>query len=97
MRVNPRNAGASAIFEPLAVTKNTAMKMTAMPKLVQRWLHYDWIEIVRPGSRGRETIIDFASLKAAYGRYRNGEHPPLLPSEARAATLNPRSVAIEKH
>jgi hypothetical protein len=68
------------------------MQMTAMPKLVQRWLYYDWVEVVRPGNRGREAVIDFASLKAAYARYRNGDHPPLLPSEARAANLNASSA-----
>ena len=70
--------------QPLAVTKETAMRITAMPRLVQRWLFHNWVEIVRPGGRGRQTIIDFASLRRAYDRYRAGEHPPLLPSEVSA-------------
>lgn len=68
-------------FEPLAVTKTEAMRMIAMPKLVQRWLHHRWVEIVRAGGRGRETVVDFQSLKCAYNRYKMGEEPPLLPSE----------------
>ena len=58
------------------------MRITAMPRLVQRWLYHGWVEIVRPGGRGRQTIIDFASLRRAYERYRLGDEPPLLPSES---------------
>jgi hypothetical protein len=71
------------MIEPLAVTKKDAFRIVGMPKLVQRWLHYGWVEIVRKGGRGRETIIDFQSLKRAYELYRKGEEPPPLPSEAR--------------
>jgi hypothetical protein len=88
--INPRTFKAGAIFEPLAVSKTDAMRMIAMrmiamPKLVQRWLHYGWVEIVRTGDRGRETVVDFQSLKSAYDRYKKGEEPPLLPSEMAAA------------
>ena len=72
-------------LEPLAITKGDAFKLVAMPKLVQRWLHYGWVEIVRQGGRGCETVIDYQSLKAAYVRFKRGEHPPLLPSETRKA------------
>jgi hypothetical protein len=71
-------------FEPLAVTKSEAMRMIAMPKLVQRWLHHRWVEIVRAGGRGRETVVDFQSLKSAYERYKQGDRPPPLPSEVGA-------------
>ena len=69
------------MFEPLAVSKSTAMRMVGMPKTLQRWLFHDWVEIVRAGGRGRETIIDFQSLKSAYERYKQGDRPPPLPSE----------------
>lgn len=59
------------------------MKSVAMPKLVQRWLYYRWVKVVRQGGRGRATIIDYASLVAAYEDFTNGKEPPLLPSECR--------------
>jgi hypothetical protein len=70
-----------SVIEPLAVTKKDAFRIVAMPKLVQRWLHHGWVEIVREGGRGRETVIDYESLKCAYQRFKNGQEPPLLPSE----------------
>jgi hypothetical protein len=75
-------------LEPLAVTKSDAFRMVAMPKLVQRWMHHGWIEIVRKGGRGCETVIDYQSLKNAYCRFKKGEHPPFLPSEARKEGAN---------
>jgi hypothetical protein len=80
-------------FEPLAVTRQQACALVAYPKLVQRWLYWTrhsasqdqcWLRIVRNGGRGTETLIDYVSLKAAYERFRNGDEPPLLPSERRA-------------
>jgi hypothetical protein len=79
-------------FEPLAVTKQQACILVASTKLVQRWLYWSthapsseqgWLRVVRQGGRGTETIIDYASLKEAYYRFRNGDEPPLLPSEGR--------------
>ena len=69
------------VLEPLAVTKKDAFRIVPMPKLVQRWLFHGWVDIVRQGGRGCETVLDFQSLKAAYERFKRGEHPPLLPSE----------------
>lgn len=69
---------------PLAVTKADAIHLTRMPSVFRRWHHYGWIEVVRPGGRGRGTIIDYASLVEAYERFKKGEQPPLLPSELRA-------------
>ena len=69
------------VLEPLAITKRDAFAAVAMPKLVQRWLHHGWIEVVRKGGRGCETVLDYQSLKNAYERFKRGEHPPLLPSE----------------
>lgn len=80
-------------LEPLAVTRQQAAVIVASPKLVQRWLYWTrhatspekgWLRIVRPGGRGIETIIDYASLKEAYNRYTSGDKPPHLPSERRA-------------
>lgn len=78
--------------EPLAVTKQEAFRLVAMPKLVQRWLHHGWVEVVRQGGRGCETVIDYQSLKDAYGRFKRGEEPPLLPSEVRTAGEVQKSV-----
>ena len=75
-------------IEPLAVTKSDAFRMVAMPKLVQRWMYHGWVEVVREGGRGRETVIDYESLKEAYYRFKKGDHPPLLPSELRKAGAN---------
>jgi phage terminase Nu1 subunit (DNA packaging protein) len=52
-----------------------------MPKLVQRWHYHGWIDVVRKGGRGRETMFDFQSVKEAYERFKRGEQPPPLPSE----------------
>jgi len=79
--------------EPLAVTKSDAFRVIGMPKLVQRWLHHGWVEIVRQGGRGCETVIDYQSLKAAYERFKRGEEPPPLPSEIKQGMktkANPR-------
>ncbi len=37
------------IIEPLAITKKDAFRVVGMPKLVQRWLHHGWVQIVREG------------------------------------------------
>ncbi len=78
----------SSELRPLAVTKRQAFKLLNMPKLVQRWLYWSregrsespWVEIVVEGTRGRETVIDYGSLVAAYERYKRGEQPPPMPS-----------------
>ena len=38
-------------------------------------MYHGWIDIVRPGGRGRETVIDYQSLKNAYDRFKRGEQP----------------------
>ena len=77
-------------FEPLAVTKRQAFTLINAPKLVQRMLYWTrngtlpshkWLVIIREGGRGTETLIDYASFKAAYERLRSGEVPPPMPSE----------------
>jgi hypothetical protein len=72
-------------IEPLAIPKREAVRFVGgMEKLVARWLHYKWIKVVRQGGKGIHTAIDYASLKAAYERFKKGEEPPLLPSEFEA-------------
>ncbi len=75
---------------PFAVSKRDAYRLTAYPKLVQRWLFWSrrsaapedqWVTIIREGKRGSETLLDFSSLRKAYQRFRDGDAPPLLPSE----------------
>ena len=65
------------------------MLMVGMPKVVQRWLYHGWVEVVRPGGRGCEMVIDYQSLKTAYHRYKRGETPPPLPSELVTKTKSP--------
>jgi phage terminase Nu1 subunit (DNA packaging protein) len=55
-----------------------------MTKLVQRWQYYGWLDIVRQGGQGRETMFSFASVSKAYKRFLAGEEPPPLPSEQRS-------------
>jgi hypothetical protein len=90
--VTKHNSKLSQI-EPLAVTRQRACELVASSKLVQRWLYWTrhaespekgWLQIVRSGGRGTETLIDYASLKAAYDRYRKGDEPPVLPCERRS-------------
>jgi hypothetical protein len=73
------------VAEPLAVTKRDASVLVRSPKLVQRWLFYGWLLVVRRGGPGRQTLIDYKSLVAAYERYARGDEPPLLPSEQRSS------------
>jgi hypothetical protein len=56
-------------FRPIAENRATL----ALPRMI----------VVRRGGRGRTTLIDYQSFKAAYQRLLNGEEPPLLPSEER--------------
>jgi len=44
-----------------------------------------WLVIAQWGGGGKPTLIDTASFEAAYHAMLRGEHPPLLPSEARRA------------
>lgn len=69
------------MLEPLGITKADAFRITAMPKVVQRWLFHGWVQVVRPGGRGRKTILDYRSVVDAFDRFKRGEHPPPLPSE----------------
>ncbi len=74
--------------------------MLSMPKLVQRWLYWSrkgrcespWLEIVEEGQRGRETVIDYASLVAAYERYKKGDRPPPMPCEVRSKTGRDKGI-----
>jgi hypothetical protein len=85
MAFKPCSCGSAGSIEPLAISKEQAFQIIGMPKILQRWLHHRWVEIVRQGGRGCRTIIDYQSLKVAYNRLRAGEEPPLLPSEIKRA------------
>jgi hypothetical protein len=79
-------------IEPLAVSKGTVIRMIGSVRIVQRWLFFSrqnipeekrWLKIALKGGAGRRTLIDFASVKAAYARMLEGDLPPLLPCEVR--------------
>jgi hypothetical protein len=78
------SAGSGADTEPLAISKRDTFLKIGMTKLVQRWHYYGWLDIVRQGGRGRETMFAYPSVLRAYERFLAGEEPPLLPSEQRA-------------
>jgi hypothetical protein len=67
--------------EPFIVLRRDLFEMFGSPRLAQRIIHAGWIEIVRRGKPGRETLFDFHSAKGAYERLKRGEDPPLLPCE----------------
>jgi hypothetical protein len=76
---------------PRALKKRAAAQyLGGSIKLIDRMLfatrHGEhWVDIVSniEGTPGRDVLIDRESLDAAYERLRNGEEPPLRPSEAR--------------
>jgi hypothetical protein len=78
------SADTGADTEPLAISKRDTFLKIGMTKLVQRWHYYGWLDIVRQGGRGRETMFAYPSVLRAYARFLAGEEPPLLPSEQRA-------------
>ncbi len=80
-------------IEPLAVSKRTVIRLIGSVRIVQRWLYHSrktvpegkrWVTIAVNGGPGRQTLIDYASLKAAYARLLQGDAPPLLPCEVKA-------------
>ncbi len=97
-------ANAIESIEPLAVPKRTAIRIVGSVRIVQRWLFFSrdaipeenrWVKIALQGRAGRQMLIDYASVKAAYARMLQGDLPPLLPCEVRrqdsrsTATLRP--------
>lgn len=63
-------------------------------KIVDRMLHASrygdpWLEIVgnRKGKGGARVMIDYESAQRAYERLKNGETPPLMPSERAKAPV----------
>ncbi len=85
-------ANAIESIEPLAVPKRTVFRMIGSVRIVQRWLFFSrdeipeeerWLKVALKGGAGRQTLIDYASVKAAYARMLEGDLPPLLPCEVR--------------
>jgi len=70
-------------LDPFLVTRAFLNQVFSSPRLVQRLIAAGWIITVRPGRPGCEALFDYPSAKAAYGRLKAGEQPPLLPSELR--------------
>jgi hypothetical protein len=78
--------------KPFCVSKRTlVIAFGGAVKLVDQMLSaalHDpsskWLKIVRPGSPGVEVLVDRYSAERAYERIRNGELPPLLPSQIKA-------------
>ena len=76
-------------FRPLALTKRQAILALGSSKLVQRMLHSvrhhteerPWLSLVREGAQGVRVLIDTRSLEEAFERLKEGEAPPLMPSE----------------
>jgi hypothetical protein len=52
-------ADAGADTKPLAISKRNTFLKIGMTKLVQRWHYYGWLEVVRQGGRGRETMFGY--------------------------------------
>jgi len=73
---------------PFQITRTQLEWLFSSPKLVQRMRYAGWIVVTRPGKPGRETLFDYSSAMGAYERLRNGEQPPLLPSERGRLTSN---------
>jgi hypothetical protein len=84
--------------KPLVVNKRVLVVVFGgATKLVEQLLSVssrepssNWLDIVRPGSPGVEVLVDRASVERAYARIKNGELPPLLPSQIRAKSVEQR-------
>ena len=70
-------------LEPFQVTKKSLFHILGSQKLALRMIHAQWILVTQKGKSGRECLYDYASVKQAYQRFRDGERPPLLPCEMR--------------
>ncbi|MBI4025192.1 MAG: hypothetical protein HY360_09440 [Verrucomicrobia bacterium] len=71
-------------LEPFQINRRDLDKLFRSPRTVERMIAAGWIERVRAGKPGRETLFDYESAKRAYDRYRAGEEPDLLPREKAA-------------
>src|SRR5271165_6680884 len=91
MNVGPNNSQTAAWRSPTAalpagvtpfqITNRQLNSLFNSPKSVSRMVAAGWIETVRKGKPGRESLFDFQSAVWAYERLKAGEEPPLLPSE----------------
>jgi hypothetical protein len=74
------------VLKPLTISKKRAYRYVGIPSLVQAWMyhtrrgHGEWVEIVREGGRGCETLLDRRSVEHAYELYKQGIKPPPIPS-----------------
>jgi len=71
-------------LEPLQVSKRQFAQLLSSPRLAQRALYHRLVRVTIEGGRGRETRIDYQSIKDFYRDWiLAGRDVPLLPSEIR--------------
>lgn len=68
---------AVAGIEPFQITRSQLHDLFNSPTQVRQMITAGWIQPVRPGKPGRETLFDYQSAKVAFARLRAGEEPPL--------------------
>jgi len=81
MNATPLKQPSECSTEPFAVNRKELTRLFASPQLAQDLVDVGWIEVVRAGKPGRETLFDFQSAKAAYARLRGGESPVIQGEE----------------
>jgi hypothetical protein len=74
---SPRNH----LLAPFTITKRQLHGLFNSPRLVQRMIAAKWIDVVRAGKPGRESLFDYGSAAKAYDRLKSGEEPGLLACE----------------
>lgn len=97
---------ANNLLPPLAVPRREAIRLLGgSTKLVQRMLYWTangrnpsdrWLEVLRPGGRRRHLLITRRSVEAAFARLIDGDCPPPLPCERRAAPSTEVSTACRQ-
>jgi hypothetical protein len=79
---------------PFAITRADFLELLGSPLMGRRVLYAadhgvaPWCELlktVRPGGRGCERLLDYASTQACYEEIRSGHTPPMMPSEIKHA------------
>jgi hypothetical protein len=61
--------------QPFAINRRELDRLFGSAKLARELVTANWIDVVRAGKPGRETLFDFGSARTAYDRYRAGELP----------------------
>jgi len=82
--VAPGNRHRNHLLPPFTITKRQLHALFNAPRLVQRMIAAKWIDIVRAGKPGRESLFDYGSAQKAYDRYKAGEEPGLLACELKS-------------